>query len=145
MGFNASTLAKLRSTTQQIDSSASAKAISSTSHHSNPSITINVGPELVPYHLHEVLCFKSQFLRAACSQPWLPETRTIYLPDDNPDVFKELLDWLYTREISQTLEEYPDDEVADYSPDTVVVRSHLLLYILADKLQVPGLLTQLEI
>ncbi|MCJ1389497.1 hypothetical protein MMC18_002354 [Xylographa bjoerkii] len=126
------------------DRSTSASANSSTSRYSSPLITINVGPELVPFHLHEVLCFESHYLRAACSHSWLPKNRTLNLPDDSPDVFEKLLDWLYTREVRKILEKYPDDTVADYAPDTVIVTSHLLLYILADKLQLPNLITQLD-
>ncbi|KAF2234753.1 hypothetical protein EV356DRAFT_514890 [Viridothelium virens] len=64
-------------------------------------ITVLVGPEAQRFVIHEnALRSKSRFFEAALSKPWAEaRERRVTLPDDDPEVFKLYVQWLYTDRI----------------------------------------------
>ena len=83
------------------------------------------------FNVHrDLICAESKYFATACSTSWLVENR-VSLSEDDPVIFKRLLDWLYSKLYT--------DYTAEPAVDTEV-RSHLLLGVLADKLQVSKLI-----
>ncbi|MCJ1432227.1 hypothetical protein MMC27_001583 [Xylographa pallens] len=106
---------------------------SQSNYYGSPIISVIVGTGLdsVTFNVHrDLICAESKYFATACSEPWLVENR-VSLSEDDPVIFKRLLDWLYS------------NMYADYTGEPPVdteIRSHLLLGVLADKLQVPRLI-----
>lgn len=88
-------------------------------------ITVYVGSAKVPFVVHtEVICEKSRFFKAACSDRWIEgQTKTVDLPEENPQVFQLYVSWLYKAKIS-----LPGTE-AGYNQNAL-----MLLYVLGDVL-----------
>ncbi|OCK78890.1 hypothetical protein K432DRAFT_331197 [Lepidopterella palustris CBS 459.81] len=89
---------------------------------------INVGPNEVPFDAHiELLCDCSPFFDNALNGRFIEaETKTVPLPEDDPDTFAEFLSWLYCEKIFQTKD----------NPGWMEISR---LWVLADKLGIPTL------
>lgn len=63
------------------------------SHNYNDTIFVLVGAEEQCFTVHkDVICVKSKFFKAACSDRW---TKFVRLPSVEPGVFQRYLDWAY--------------------------------------------------
>jgi hypothetical protein len=92
-------------------------------------VVFNVGKdEPKEFAIHENLIAPvSEFVRLALTKDWKEAaTRTIPLPDDSPEVFELLQNWLYTKHIPSM---NPSDGVKDSAEYSVLVHA----YILGDK------------
>lgn len=62
-----------------------------------PLITTHVGSEKQCFHIHEsLLCQASDFFKAACNSNFKEADGVIDLPEQNLEVFKHFIYWLYT-------------------------------------------------
>jgi hypothetical protein len=93
---------------------------------------INGDQKYEQFHVYEkLLCHHSPFFRKACGGPWLEKQyREVNLPDDDPNIFALLYQFVLLGEYAQ-----PVEEPAIW-PTT---NDHIAVYILADKLGMPGL------
>ncbi|KAK7550576.1 hypothetical protein IWX49DRAFT_345182 [Phyllosticta citricarpa] len=96
-------------------------------------INVLVGPEKTEFKVHTgLISHHSSWFRSACEGAGPDDedgtTKTIKLPDDDPEVFEAVLTWMYTRKFSEKL-------------DASQLKSRFLyrIYIFADKRGVPAL------
>ncbi|KAI9877431.1 MAG: hypothetical protein M1830_003916 [Pleopsidium flavum] len=96
-------------------------------------ITIEVGPEKRAFPIHkELLCSQSDFFSAAFNPTHAFQESlkgTLHLPEDRPDTFEYLVQYLYTKSLAH---EDVDAQIPAY-------HTLLRLYALADKLSIPAL------
>ncbi|EXJ87748.1 hypothetical protein A1O1_04674 [Capronia coronata CBS 617.96] len=99
-------------------------------------VTIFVGSEQVEFAVHKnMLCAASKFFERAVQGPFMEsKTQQVRLPEERPEVFAFLVDWLYIGGLDQM---YPS-----------IIRSrqqwhkdeyYLKVYRMADRLIIPGL------
>lgn len=74
----------------------------------------------------ELLCARSAYFSKALSGPWQESSGIIELPEDDADLFRFLLRWLYKEGLDHTKLPPPFDGI----------KSSIRLYVLADKLQI---------
>lgn len=95
-----------------------------------PTVTLRVGKENVFFQVHlPVLCDASPAFNAAFRGEFLEaSSRSIDLPEDDPEAFERLVQWLYTKsyDILPSAEEYSDD-------DKMIFMRLAKLYVAADK------------
>jgi hypothetical protein len=90
-------------------------------------VKILVGPEAVEFDVHRVLlCARFTYFSKALSGPWQESSGSIKLPEDNADLFRFLLQWLYKEGLDHTKLPPPSDGI----------KASIRLYVLAHKLQV---------
>jgi hypothetical protein len=70
----------------------------------NNLISVLVGPDKATFTVHEnYICAKSKFFKAACSKQWTRGAeginRVIRLPEEDPQIFKSYVSWVYTNEV----------------------------------------------
>jgi hypothetical protein len=67
------------------------------SYNYNNTIRILVGSEERPFIVHaDLICIKSKFFLAACSERWSKgEEKIIHLPEVKPETFQRYVDWTY--------------------------------------------------
>ncbi|MCJ1284130.1 hypothetical protein MMC26_003461 [Xylographa opegraphella] len=98
------------------------------------SVVVGTGHHSVTFNVHrDLICAESNYFSCACSKMWLVGNSVI-LPEDDPALFRRLLDWLYSKSYTGHL---------DALPMGTEVRTYFLLGVLADKLQVSKLITQM--
>lgn len=66
-------------------------------------IVVLVGRAEERFTVHkEIICAKSKFFKAACTERWLEgQQKTIRLPEVIPQIFQYYVDWVYTNNISK--------------------------------------------
>ncbi len=63
----------------------------------NSLVTVYVGEEEHPFHIHkELVCRASDFFKAACCGDFKEADGLVRLPEQDPKVFKYFIHWLYT-------------------------------------------------
>lgn len=91
-----------------------------------------------------MLCNASPFFRAACSAGWMdPKNRVITLPEDDPEVIKMMIFWIYEDSICVSWEATQRTWTAGKDSETELMKTNLglfiQLYVLAEKYQMPSL------
>ncbi|KAL8650460.1 MAG: hypothetical protein Q9226_005132 [Calogaya cf. arnoldii] len=91
----------------------------------NEVVTVLVGPEETPFHIHKgLLCSKSVFFRAAFQGSFKEATeKKIRLKDEKPEVFQYYATWIYTQ-----------SSVPDWTYLHINANLCCRLYVLSDKL-----------
>lgn len=85
-----------------------------------------MGPEAAQFDAHrKLLCDRSPYFAAALSGPWTESQGTVSLPEDDPELFRLILQWIYTGAL--------DNLQQPLRPN--LVRASIRLYVLAGKLQ----------
>lgn len=97
-------------------------------------VDILVGPNKKPYRVHkDLLCAKIPYFNAMFNGGFQEATKqAATLPEDNPEVFDLLLEWVYTGRLSP-VSSTNDAPVRDW-------RVLLELYLLAEKIVLPKLM-----
>ena len=90
-------------------------------------ITILVGPSKASYTLHkDLLCAHSPFFERCLSSGFLERQKDqVELPEDSPEVFEHLIDWVYRRDVVEPTDQ-PSLQLAIHT------------YVFADKLCMPA-------
>ena len=97
-------------------------------------IEVLVGPEKKLFAVHrDVICDRSPFFRAACSERWQQGSKAIELLDDDPEIFDTYLLCVYKDKINTggSEENKCDADITDFDGNYDRL---LRTYILADKL-----------
>ncbi|MCJ1244201.1 hypothetical protein MMC30_001399 [Trapelia coarctata] len=103
---------------------------------SGPIVQVAVGSDAKSFYVHQnILCGASDYFAAACTERWLADDGIVKLPDDDPRIFQELLNYLHVDD--SIFDDLWEIKEGDTSP-------HIQLYLLADKLQFKNLLSKLE-
>lgn len=74
----------------------------------------------------ELLCARSAYFSKALSGPWEESTGVLKLPEDEVDIFRCILQWLYKEDLDHT----------KLPPPSGGINASIRLYVLADKLQI---------
>ncbi|MCJ1399494.1 hypothetical protein MMC11_002696 [Xylographa trunciseda] len=108
----------------------------SQSHYGGPiiSVILGSGNQSTVFNVHrDLICAESKYFAAACSEPWLVGSH-VCLSEDDPAIFEQFLNWLYAKS-------YTGDAGGNLADSKI--RTHFLLCVLADKLQVTKLINQM--
>ncbi len=98
-----------------------------------PMVQLKVGPNATLFHVHkDLICGSSPFFKAAFTGGFKESECSINLEDDDPEVFENIIQWLYRRNL-ETLSSI--EAVADENYFMDLVRS----YTLADKYGITAL------
>ncbi|KAF1835098.1 hypothetical protein BDW02DRAFT_455322, partial [Decorospora gaudefroyi] len=63
-------------------------------------VTIAIGPEKIPYHIHkDVICHHSEYFRTAYNGRWKEAEEGVTLEDVEIEVFNFFVHWLYTQQL----------------------------------------------
>lgn len=63
-------------------------------------VTVLVGPNLEPFHIHKALACQNRFFSAAYCGNFTEANGTLSLPDQDPSIFRWFSYWLYTDRLS---------------------------------------------
>jgi hypothetical protein len=61
----------------------------------SPIIQVVVGPKERLFAAEEDILFRSSYFAAACPGTFSDESRRLYLPDEEPEIFSAILEFLY--------------------------------------------------
>jgi hypothetical protein len=96
-------------------------------------VSVIVGPHEQLFIVHrDVICARSKFFRAACSERWLRgKEKRVTLPDVEPSAFQSYLGWVYSGqlEVSSVSSEAIDANVKAADRE---LAKHVSLYMLGD-------------
>ncbi|KAI4224427.1 MAG: hypothetical protein LQ349_007245 [Xanthoria aureola] len=97
----------------------------------DPTVTLKVGPDLLPFHVHQnLLCKHSPFFAAAFNGSFKESAGSMELREDDPEAFDRFLQWLYRRDFTIS-------PIGDKQCTSSRYQELVRVYILADKLDVP--------
>ncbi|KAI4225538.1 MAG: hypothetical protein L6R36_003844 [Xanthoria steineri] len=66
----------------------------------NPMVHLKVGPNAILFHVHkDLICDSSPFFKAAFTGGFKESEGSISLEDDDADVFENIIQWLYRRNL----------------------------------------------
>jgi hypothetical protein len=105
------------------------------SYNYNEVITILVGPEEHRFIAHkDVICDKSKFFKAACSDRWLEvQEKIVRLPGARSEVtFRTYIDWIYRSDLVVDEVESEDSEEVDLNTKSELIELYLLGDVLED-------------
>lgn len=109
----------------------------------NNHVSVLVGPAEQPFIVHkDIICAKSHFFQAACSERWLRSTeaeKKIKLPEVDAQVFQQYLSWVYSDKFDLSTFTSTHKDIPGLESSHRDVANCIELYLLGDKLDDIGL------
>lgn len=94
-------------------------------------MTLKVGPDLLPFHVHQnLLCKHSPFFAAAFNGSFEESAGSMELREDDAEAFDRFIQWLYRRDFAIS-------PIGDVQCTTNRYQELVRVYILANKFDVP--------
>jgi hypothetical protein len=113
---------------------------------SNKTVKLHVGPERKLWFLNEeLLCDRVPFFKGAFKSGWKEgKSKIMELPDDDPEAFGHLVDWVYTKVLKCKLcasrpPDYWDEAYTASHVDAAHELQWLKLWVLADRMNLTKL------